>query len=46
MFGNYATLAIDVDGDELVATLKQTLQNRLRIDVRYQQLKVKNYATL
>ena len=46
VFGNYATQAFDVDPDSLVIDLKSMIFARLRVEPKYQTLRVKNHGQL
>jgi hypothetical protein len=46
VFGNYATLAFDVDSECLVLDLKKLIFSRLRVECRHQQLCLKNFGQL
>jgi hypothetical protein len=46
VFGNYATLAFDIDPESLVADLKKLIFSRIRVEVKFQQLQVKNHGKL
>ena len=46
VFGNYATLAFDIDSECLVLDLKKMIFARIRVEVKYQQLSMKNHGAL
>lgn len=46
MFGNYATQGFEVDPDSLVADLKRLIFARIRIEPKFQILRVKNHGQL
>ena len=45
-FGNYATLNFDVDSECLVLDLKKQIFARLRVEVKHQQLCLKNFGQI
>ena len=46
VFGNYSTLAFDVDSECLVLDLKKVIFARLRVEVKHQQLSLKNFGQI
>jgi len=46
VFGNYATQGFDIDPDSLVADLKKLIHARIRVEPKYQILRVKNHGQL
>ena len=46
VFGNYATLAFDIDPESLVIDLKRLIFARLRVEIKHQELKVKNHGQM
>ena len=46
VFGNYATLAFDIDPESLVTDLKRLIFARIRVETKYQVLKVKNHGLM
>ena len=46
VFGNYATLAFEVEPDSLVIDLKKLIFSRIRVATKYQELRVKNHGVL
>ena len=46
MFGNYATQGFEIDPDALVRDLKRMILARIRVEPKYQILRVKLYGQL
>lgn len=46
MFGNYATQGFDIDPDLMVIELKRMIFARIRVEPKYQILRVKNHGQL
>lgn len=46
VFGNYATQGFEIDPDSLVVDLKKMIFARIRVDPKYQTLRIKNHGQL
>ena len=46
VFGNYATEGFEIDPDSSVADLKKLIFARIRVDPKYQILRIKNHGQL